>query len=114
MWYDPLLENGLLPDIAVRAGIRGQLRARLRAQRSSSSQGALEKFVEELRRGPIATHTAATGMPLPMALNDWIFTIEDRRGCPPADVSRPHRPHADAPPLERQRLVHVQVDDHAE
>ena len=62
MWYEPLLENGLLPDIAARAGIRGQLRARLRAQRASSPQGALETFVEELRRGPIATHTDAANL----------------------------------------------------
>jgi len=58
MWYEPLLENGLLPDAAVRAGIRGQLRARLRQQRRSAARGALDAMVDELRRGPIATHTA--------------------------------------------------------
>jgi cyclopropane-fatty-acyl-phospholipid synthase len=47
-----------LPDAALRAGIRGQLRARLRQQRRTAAGGALEAMVDELRRGPIATHTA--------------------------------------------------------
>ena len=58
MWYEPLLENGLLPDVALRAGIRGQLRARLRQQRQVDPQGSLEAFVQGLQRGPIATHTS--------------------------------------------------------
>lgn len=56
MWYEPLLENGLLPDVAVRAGIRSQLRARLDQQHAAAGSATAE-LVEELRRGPIATHT---------------------------------------------------------
>ena len=57
MWYEPLLENGLLPDTAVRFGIRSQLRSRLKQQRGDADgTGAL---VEALRSGPIATHTDA-------------------------------------------------------
>jgi len=59
MWYEPLLENGLIPDVALRAGIRRQLRARLRQQRQGTTSHRLEAFVDELRRGPIATHTDA-------------------------------------------------------
>ena len=59
MWYEALLENGLLPDIAVRAGIRGQLRARLRQQRRAGVGQAMDAFVDDLRSGPIATHTDA-------------------------------------------------------
>lgn len=55
-WYEPLLERGVLPDVAIRAGIRSLLRARLREE--SRLQRA-ERFIEELQRGPIAVHTEA-------------------------------------------------------
>jgi cyclopropane-fatty-acyl-phospholipid synthase len=51
------LERGLLPDVALRAGIRGQLRARLKQQRNPAADRARSAFLDELGRGPIATHT---------------------------------------------------------
>jgi len=62
MWIDRLLEKDLIPDSIVRFGIRRNLMARL-AQESRGSEKARAdrqgRLVEELRRGPIAIHTAA-------------------------------------------------------
>ena len=55
-WYEPLLERGVLPDVAIRAGIRSLLRARLRDE---SRLQRTERFIDELQRGPIAMHTEA-------------------------------------------------------
>jgi cyclopropane-fatty-acyl-phospholipid synthase len=60
MWYEPLLERGLVPDPIIRMGIRAQLRARLR-QESEGSQEAVEnrlaRLIERHSSGPIAHHT---------------------------------------------------------
>jgi len=62
MLLDRLLETGLVPDPLVRAGIRRILARRLRQE----DRGGLEadhahlmRYVEELRRGPIAIETGA-------------------------------------------------------
>jgi len=55
-WYEPLLERGAVPDPIVRAGIRSLLRARLREE---SKLDRKQRFIEELRRSPIALHTEA-------------------------------------------------------
>lgn len=61
-WYTPLLERDLLPDWLIRMGIRRLCAARLREEdcRDTTQQRArLLRFVEELKRGPIAVHTTA-------------------------------------------------------
>lgn len=55
-WYEPLLERGVLPDVAIRAGIRSLLRARLREE---SRLQRTERFIGELQQGPIALHSEA-------------------------------------------------------
>ena len=55
-----LAEAGLVPDAAVRAGIRRLLADRLADERRKSLvPGAAARFVAELRASPIAIHTAA-------------------------------------------------------
>jgi cyclopropane-fatty-acyl-phospholipid synthase len=52
MWYDPLLERGLLPDALVRRKVRELLRERLEDERADDAQEALareERLVEEMR-----------------------------------------------------------------
>jgi cyclopropane-fatty-acyl-phospholipid synthase len=54
-----LLARGLLPDTLVRLGIRGVLRERLRQENKGSpeaQQAHLMRYVEQLRRSPIAIH----------------------------------------------------------
>ena len=54
------LERGLLPDWAIRAGIRQIIAARLREQRAggAAAQAARHRaFIDELRASPIAVHT---------------------------------------------------------
>ncbi|MCG8587837.1 MAG: cyclopropane-fatty-acyl-phospholipid synthase family protein [Proteobacteria bacterium] len=53
-------ERGWVPDVAVRAGIRRLLRERLAELRSGdldTERRELERFVDELRNGPVAIHT---------------------------------------------------------
>jgi cyclopropane-fatty-acyl-phospholipid synthase len=55
-----LLERDLLPDSAIRAGIRRLLEARLRQEDQGdpeAQQAHLMRFVEELRRSPVAIAT---------------------------------------------------------
>jgi cyclopropane-fatty-acyl-phospholipid synthase len=54
-----LVERGFVPDFAVRAGIRKLLVSRLAEQEGDAERGqeALQKFVDDLRRSPIAIHT---------------------------------------------------------
>lgn len=59
-WYETLLDRGLIPDAALRAGIRRRLRARIRReQRGTIDQRSerLRTLIAELSRAPIATHT---------------------------------------------------------
>jgi len=61
-WYEPVLEAGLIPDWAVRIGIRSILRQRLHEQADGGAQASAarkQQFIEELRRSPIALHTDA-------------------------------------------------------
>jgi cyclopropane-fatty-acyl-phospholipid synthase len=55
-WYQPLLERDVVPDPLIRAGIRTLLRSRLREE---SRLDRKSRFIDELRRSPIALHTAA-------------------------------------------------------
>jgi len=59
---DDLLSRQILPDVAIRFGIRNLLAKKLREETKSSAeeQGeALASFIEELKRSPIAVKTAA-------------------------------------------------------
>jgi len=61
-WAIGLAERQILPDKAVRAGIRQVLGQRLRSERSRNDEQArrrLDAFVEEMRAAPIAVATAA-------------------------------------------------------
>lgn len=61
MWYDPLLDLGLVPDALVRRKIRGLLRQRLAEERADDAEEALareERLVAEMRTGPVALATA--------------------------------------------------------
>jgi cyclopropane-fatty-acyl-phospholipid synthase len=55
-WYEPLVERGAVPDRLVRAGIRSLLRARLRDETRLNRK---DRFIDELRRSPIALHSEA-------------------------------------------------------
>jgi cyclopropane-fatty-acyl-phospholipid synthase len=55
-----LIDRGLVPDWAVRRGIRRLLRARLHQEdRGSEAANAeqLERYIQELRQSPLAVHT---------------------------------------------------------
>ena len=55
-----LVENGRIPDLLTRAGIRLLLLQRLREQAQEGPDQewqAMMKFVEEMRQSPIALHT---------------------------------------------------------
>lgn len=61
MWYEPLLERGLLPDALVRRRIRALLRLRLAEERAADAEEALareERLVSEMRASPVALATA--------------------------------------------------------
>jgi len=54
-WYEPALEAGLLPDWAIRLGIRTILEQRLREQQDGgpdAQQARKLAFIESLRRSP--------------------------------------------------------------
>ena len=59
-WYESLLERDVLPDWAIRAGIRANCAIRLARGRrggAAARQDGFERFVAELRRSPIAADT---------------------------------------------------------
>jgi cyclopropane-fatty-acyl-phospholipid synthase len=61
MWYDALLERGLIPDVLVRRKIRELLRQRLADEKADDAQEALareERFVLEMRESAVALATA--------------------------------------------------------
>ncbi|MCL4810546.1 MAG: cyclopropane-fatty-acyl-phospholipid synthase family protein [Thermoanaerobaculia bacterium] len=61
MWYDPLLQGGLIPDALVRRKIRQLLRQRLADEKADDAEEALareEKLVAEMRASPVALATA--------------------------------------------------------
>jgi len=60
MWYEPLLDRGVLPDAVIRAGIRARLARRLDAERSGDVEDRSERhraFIRGLRESPIAIET---------------------------------------------------------
>lgn len=60
--YQRLLERDLVPDWLIRFGIRRLLAARLREEEAGGPEAAVRRraaFIEQLRRSPIAIHTAA-------------------------------------------------------
>ena len=61
MWIDGVLDRGLVPDAFIRAGIRRNLAARLRAEArdgAASAHAAKMAWIETLRRSPVAIATA--------------------------------------------------------
>jgi cyclopropane-fatty-acyl-phospholipid synthase len=61
-WYEPLLETHVVPDWAIRLGIRRLLAARLRHERRGGIEGERRRkhaFVEVLRTSPIAVRPDA-------------------------------------------------------
>ncbi len=61
MWYTSLLEKDLLPDAALRIGIRKLLKQRLEDENKGSQDAQQEHFMKliaELRSSPIAINTA--------------------------------------------------------
>ena len=61
MWYTSLLEKDLLPDLALRTGIRSLLKQRLVDENKGNpeaQQAHLMKLIEELKASPIAVNTA--------------------------------------------------------
>ncbi len=62
MWYEGLLERGLVPDALIRAGIRRRLADRLAGFGSLTDEARRERFlglVQSLRESPVAVHTDA-------------------------------------------------------
>ena len=60
MWYDPLLERGLFPDVLVRRRIRELLRQRLAEEKADDAQEVLareERLVLEMRESAVALAT---------------------------------------------------------
>jgi cyclopropane-fatty-acyl-phospholipid synthase len=60
MWYSSLLEKDLLPDVALRSGIRGLLKQRLIDENKGTQDAQQEHFMKliaELRNSPIAVNT---------------------------------------------------------
>lgn len=55
-WLDRLLEMDVLPDVALRLGMRRLIGSRLRERRAAGS-AAKEKLIEELRTAPLAIAT---------------------------------------------------------
>jgi cyclopropane-fatty-acyl-phospholipid synthase len=56
-WYEPLVESGIVPDLAIRAAIRNMLKTRLQEEERGSEEAnraAKLSFVEEMKRSPIA------------------------------------------------------------
>jgi cyclopropane-fatty-acyl-phospholipid synthase len=61
MWYDPLFEQGLLPDILVRWKIRELLRQRLAEEQAGDAQEVLareERLVLAMRESPVVLAAA--------------------------------------------------------
>ncbi len=61
MWYDPLLEQGLLPDIFVRWKIRELLRQRLAEEKAGDAEEVLareERLVLTMRESPVVLAAA--------------------------------------------------------
>ena len=59
-WYEPILDRNLVPDWALRRGVRRLLRERLAEEDEGEperQQQRLMRFVGELKRSPIAIHT---------------------------------------------------------
>ncbi len=60
MWYSSLLEKDLLPDFAIRAGIRNLLKQRLKDEDKGdpeAQEAHLMKLIAELKASPIAINT---------------------------------------------------------
>lgn len=57
-----LAEHGWLPDVLIRAGIRGRLRHRLQQESAKNDHqpaaSKTQRFADRLRSGPLVTHTA--------------------------------------------------------
>jgi cyclopropane-fatty-acyl-phospholipid synthase len=61
MWYEKLIDAGRVPDAVLRLGIRKLLSDRLREEDMGDVEAQRERlaaFIAELKRSPIAIHTA--------------------------------------------------------
>lgn len=59
-WYESLLDEGLIPDAILRAGIRNRLRARIRHEERGGVEAMWERrraLLAELSKAPVAVHT---------------------------------------------------------
>lgn len=59
-WHEELLDRGLIPDVVLRAAIRGRLRERLRAEERGTVAECHDRFrqlVRTLCASPVAIHT---------------------------------------------------------
>ena len=54
---DTLLEKNLLPDFAVRLGIRALIRNRMKIEKENFHNGSKDKLISELKQMPVAVHT---------------------------------------------------------
>ena len=106
---DSLLEKNLLPDIAIRIGIRRLLRQRLREERVSTpaeQNQRLEAFAADLRTQPIAINTQESKeqhYEVPTAFFELVLGRHLKYSSCCFDLSRP-------PARDR---AHEQLDDAA-
>ena len=54
---DTLLEKNLLPDFAVRLGIRALIRNRIKIEKEKIHNASKDKLSSELNQMPVAVHT---------------------------------------------------------
>lgn len=84
-WAERLLVHGLVPDAAVRVGIRHLLRERLRTLHPNDSEAAAaltQRFLEGLREAPLALlpeKANAQHYELPPALFEAMLGPQDRK-----------------------------------
>ena len=82
-----VLETGLVPDALIRAGIRRELRARLKDERSGGSEAGAARYaalVASLKSSPIAIETAAANeqhYELPSAFFDAVLGPHRKYSC---------------------------------
>ena len=57
MWYQGLLDRGLVPDALIRTAIRRRCADRLRRETRAEPAAAKAAFVAQLKTLPVAVHT---------------------------------------------------------
>lgn len=77
-WYEGLIERDWVPDVILRAGVRGLLRDRLRAEDKGDperQQAHLMNYIAELSRSPVAIHTPAANAQHYEVPSDFFATV---------------------------------------